>query len=105
MGVKLDQRTDMYSAGITMFQALTGKPPLLGKSAIETAALHQSQEPQMLCDVAQDVVFPSELEDVIATMLAKSPDDRYSSLAEVATILLQIEKGENITRPKSRSEE
>jgi serine/threonine protein kinase len=94
MGAKLDQRTDMYSVGITMFQALAGKPPLLGKSAVETAALHQSQEPPMLCDVAPDVEFPIELEEVIATMLAKSPDDRYSSLAEVANLLLQIEKGE-----------
>ncbi|MBP6743974.1 serine/threonine protein kinase [bacterium] len=95
MGAKLDQRTDMYSVGITMFQALTGKPPLLGKSAVETAALHQSQEPPMLCDVAPDVEFPIELEEVIATMLAKSPDDRYSSLAEVANLLLQIEKGDD----------
>ncbi len=101
MGAKLDQRTDMYSVGITMFQALTGKPPLLGKSAVETAALHQSQEPPMLCDVAPDVEFPIELEEVIATMLAKSPDDRYSSLAEVANLLLQIEKGEARTSPSS----
>jgi len=104
MGAKLDQRTDMYSVGITMFQALTGKPPLLGKSAVETAALHQSQEPPMLCDVAPDVDFPIELEEVIATMLAKSPDDRYSSLAEVANLLLQIERGEDRTSSSSQQE-
>lgn len=103
MGAKLDQRTDMYSVGVTMFQALTGRPPLLGKSAVETAALHQSQEPPMLCEVAKDVDFPIELEEIIATMLAKSPDDRYSSLAEVANLLLQIEKGEHITRPSTRA--
>ena len=61
MGSKLDQRTDMYSVGITMFQALTGKPPLLGKSAVETAALHQTQEPPMLRDIAPDVDFPIDL--------------------------------------------
>jgi hypothetical protein len=86
-----------------MFQALAGKPPLLGKSAVETAALHQSQEPPMLCDVAPDVEFPIELEEVIATMLAKSPDDRYSSLAEVANLLLQIEKGEARTSSNTTS--
>lgn len=103
-GAKLDQRTDMYSVGVTMFQALTGKPPLLGKSAVETAALHQSQEPPMLCDVAPDVYFPMELEEVIATMLEKSPDDRYSSLADVAQELLQIEIGEDYTSSTERAE-
>ncbi len=102
MGAKLDQRTDMYSVGVTMFQALTGRPPLLGKSAVETAALHQSQKPPKLRDIAEDVDFPIELEEIVATMLAKSPNDRFSSLAEVANLLLQIEKGEDSTRPSSR---
>ncbi len=103
MGSKLDQRTDMYSVGITMFQALTGKPPLLGKSAVETAALHQTQVPPMLRDIAPDVDFPIELEDVIATMLEKSREDRYSSLAEVANELLRIERGEDIYSQEVRS--
>ncbi len=103
MGSKLDQRTDMYSVGITMFQALTGKPPLLGKSAVETAALHQTEEPPMLRDIAPDVDFPIELEEVIATMLEKSREDRYSSLAEVANELLRIERGEDKHSPKERS--
>lgn len=103
MGSKLDQRTDMYSVGITMFQALTGKPPLLGKSAVETAALHQTQEPPMLCDIAPDVDFPIELEEVIATMLEKSREDRYESLAEVANELLRIERGENKPIPRERA--
>lgn len=103
MGSKLDQRTDMYSVGITMFQALTGKPPLLGKSAVETAALHQTQEPPMLRDIAPDVDFPIELEEVIATMLEKSREDRYSSLADVANELLRIERGENKLSQRERS--
>lgn len=103
MGTKLDQRSDMYSVGITMFQALTGKPPLLGKSAVETAALHQTQEPPMLRDIAPDVDFPIELEEVIATMLEKSRENRYSSLAEVANELLRIERGEHKPSPRERS--
>ncbi|MFA6210489.1 MAG: serine/threonine-protein kinase [Candidatus Obscuribacterales bacterium] len=105
MGAKLDQRSDMYSVGITMFQALTGRPPLLGKSAVETAALHQSKEAPMLCDLAPDIEFPRKLEEVIATMLAKAPDDRYSSLSEVAQELLRLEKGDvsNI-KPQSYSQ-
>jgi hypothetical protein len=56
-----------------MFQALTGRPPLLGKSAVETAALHQSQEPPMLRDLAPDVDLSRlSLKKLVATMLAKS---------------------------------
>ncbi|CAN5461488.1 hypothetical protein BH11CYA1_BH11CYA1_00690 [soil metagenome] len=103
MGSKLDQRSDMYSVGITMFQALTGRPPLLGKSAVETAALHQSQEAPLLSDIAPEKDFPMALEDVIATMLEKAPDNRYSSLAEVASELLKIERS-NESQTQNHSE-
>ncbi|MDP3509375.1 MAG: protein kinase [Candidatus Melainabacteria bacterium] len=90
-GSKLDARTDMYSVGVTLFQALAGKPPLLGRSAAETTIMHHTVIPPSLAEVA-GVDFPPELEAVVAKMLAKAPDDRYRSLAEVASVLLTIER-------------
>ncbi len=90
-GSKLDARADMYSVGVTLFQALAGKPPLLGRTAAETTIMHHTVMPPALAEVA-GVAFPPELEAVVAKMLAKAPDDRYRSLAEVASVLLTIER-------------
>jgi serine/threonine protein kinase len=99
-GQQLDHRTDMYSVGVTMFQALTGRPPLLGKTAIETTAMHQSVVPPTMAEVIdleedeEPVVFPSQLEEIVARLLAKAPDARYDSLADVASELLALERGD-----------
>ena len=98
-GQQLDHRTDMYSVGVTMYQALTGRPPLLGKTAIETTAMHQDVVPPAMAeaivleDGEEPIVFPAELEEIVARLLAKSPDDRYDSLADVSIELLALERG------------
>lgn len=99
-GQLLDYRTDMYSVGVTMFQALTGRPPLLGKSAIETIAMHQTAVPPSLADVAPHIEFPYALERIVARLLAKSPQHRYDSLADVARELLYLERGDNASLDK-----
>lgn len=93
-GQKVDQRSDLYSVGITLFQALTGKPPLLGKTAIETTIMHQTTKPARLNDLSDQVEYSPRLEALVAKMLEKRPQDRYSSLAEVAKELLEIERSE-----------
>ncbi len=104
-GQQLDHRTDMYSVGVTMFQALTGRPPLLGKTAIETTAMHQSVVPPSMAEVIvleedeEPVVFPPQLEEIVARLLAKEPDARYDSLADVASELLALERGESRKGP------
>ncbi|MFA7339309.1 MAG: protein kinase [Candidatus Obscuribacterales bacterium] len=89
-GNQLDARADMYSVGVTLFQALAGKPPLVGRTAAETSILHHTTVPPSMSEVA-GIDFPAELEGLVATMLAKDPVDRYSSLSDVASILLTLE--------------
>jgi len=92
-GKNLDFRTDMYSVGVTMFQALTGRAPLIGRSAIETISMHQTTVPILMSEAAPDLDFPQQLEEIVARLLAKSPEQRYDSLADVARELLDLERG------------
>jgi serine/threonine protein kinase len=100
-GQKLDQRSDIYAVGVTFFQVLTGRPPLLGKSALETVALHQSQIAPRLADFVGPDIFPEKLEQIIARMLAKDPQDRYESLQVVARDLAKLAGDGRTSAPHS----
>ncbi len=89
-GSHLDQRSDVYSLGVTFFQALTGKPPLSGRNAVETTLLHHTTVPLSLNETVGEQLYPAGLEDIIAKMLEKAPEDRYPSMAEVEDALLAV---------------
>ncbi len=91
LGLPIDHRTDIYSTGITFFEALTGRAPFIGRSAVETTAMHQSDPPPLLKDIGE-IDYPKELERIVAKMLAKAPEQRYQSLADTAKDLLLLER-------------
>ncbi len=93
IGSPLDHRTDIYSTGITFFEALTGRAPFIGRSAVETTSMHQFDTAPTLEEVSKgEIEYPRELERIIAKMLEKSPDRRYQSLAQTAKDLLLLER-------------
>jgi serine/threonine-protein kinase len=77
MGTPLDWRSDIYSLGCAMYEALTGDVPFLGAVAMETMKMHLDAIPApMLC-------VPRELERIVLKAMEKHPDDRYQSMAEL----------------------
>ena len=83
---ELDKRTDIYSLGIVLYEMLTGSKPYKGDSHIETIIAH-------LSDPLPDL--PPELHryhTLINKMVAKSPDDRFSSAAEMVHHIQQLRK-------------
>lgn len=89
-GGKLDQATDIYSCGCTFFQVLTGQPPFLGDDLWETLRLQLQELAPPLSKRLQGQIAPERLEKLISKMLAKKPDQRYKSIAEVETELRAI---------------
>lgn len=86
-GRTLDVRSDIYSFGCLMYEALAGTPPLIGDSYIATVVKHVSEAPKPLSETAL-VKVPHHLETVIMKCLEKDPGSRFGSAAELKQALL-----------------
>lgn len=94
VGQRIDARSDIYSLGCTLFEALTGAPPLRGRSAVDTMMMHQTTAPPSLKTASGGKEFPESLETIMATLLAKEPMNRYQSMEQVAQDLSAVLAGE-----------
>lgn len=88
-GRKLDPRSDIYSLGVTCYHLLTGTPPFEGDTALAVAVKHLKNEPVPLSRLRPDL--PEKLCKIVHKMLAKKPDERYASGAELLLALVALQ--------------
>lgn len=88
-GRAIDFRTDIYSLGCVMFEALTGTLPFKGATALEIVS-HQINTPAPLISDASISEFPTELEALVARCIEKDPNNRFQSMGEIRDNLLDI---------------
>ncbi len=90
MGLPLDPRSDIYSMGTMLYEALTGQPPLLGANIIDTMQMHVETVPSLPTLIRADLQISKALEAVCMRALAKKPDDRFGSMNEFRDVLQGI---------------
>lgn len=76
--LNIDERADVYAAGVMLFEMLAGRPPFEGHNAFQLIWKHGNEPAPPLRQHAPAV--PAELEGVVARALAKEPDERFASM-------------------------
>ncbi|MEZ6062477.1 MAG: WD40 repeat domain-containing serine/threonine protein kinase [Planctomycetaceae bacterium] len=89
-----DETSDVYSLGAILYELLTGRPPLVGESDLETLQLVQTTEPVAPARLRNRI--PKDLETICLKCLEKEPRRRYSSAADLEDELLRFQHGQPI---------
>ncbi|MBS2006196.1 MAG: protein kinase [Cyanobacteria bacterium SZAS TMP-1] len=95
-GARVDGRSDIYSIGCALFETLTGRPPFVGESAVQTLMLHQNKPAPTLKSRARDLEFPEALEFAVQKMLKKRAAERYQDMSQLKHDLERIRQGKPI---------
>lgn len=108
LGKSLDGRSDIYSLGCIIFEALAGQPPFQGETTVETIIKHVQEPPPPLSKFCTGSKFPAGLEQLVAKALAKNPDDRFQDAREmrnyVSSIISELKSADKTAKPISPSQ-
>lgn len=100
-GEPVDERTDIFSFGVVIYEMLAGKPPFAGKNAIETLGSILNKEAVPLSRHMPNV--PHEIERVINKTLRKNREERYQSAKDVLIDLKDFKQGLEFSEKLERS--
>src|SRR6185436_8276548 len=96
-GVTLDARSDLFSFGVILAEMISGRHPFRQPSTGETLSAVLREPPDLSGDI------PQQLGDVVRRLLAKRPEDRYASAADVRADLARPSSATFVTAPTADS--
>ena len=94
-GAPVDQRSDIYSVGIVLYELLTGRLPFTGETPLEIAMKHLSEIPKPPSALRPEV--SADLDMVVLRALAKDPAERFESAEAMDQELARVASGSAVT--------
>ena len=104
-GEVADEKSDLYSVGVVMYEMLTGQVPFDGETSVSVALKHVSEEPKSMRDHQEGI--SKALDEVVMRALCKDASKRYQTAAEMAADLrktISHPQGGFVTYPKDPEE-
>ncbi|MBP5304081.1 MAG: Stk1 family PASTA domain-containing Ser/Thr kinase [Clostridia bacterium] len=93
-GARTDEKADLYSVGVMMYEMLTGKLPFEADNAVSVAIMQLQSEPKSLREI--DPSIPEGLEEITLKAMQKDPEKRYQSAAEMLQDIQEFKQNPSI---------